>query len=483
MTEHQAQTLYIGGEWRESDSGETFPVTDPSTGEIIGHASNGGVNETEAAIEAAVDAFPAWSATTAYQRSAILAKAHQIMLERREDLAQLMTQEQGKPLKAARNEVAYAADFLSWFAEEAKRIGGVTIPSARADQRFVTMQQPVGVVAAITPWNYPISMITRKLGPALAAGCTSVLKPASLTPLCAAATLRVFEDAGVPAGVINMVTGRSASAIGTVLVESKDVRKLTFTGSTAIGKQLVAQAAGTLKRVSVELGGHAPFIVFPDADPVRAAKGAALVKFLNMGQACISPNRIYVHRSIYDAFLDTLTDRVSALKIGRGDQEGVAIGPLIDDRATEKMESQVADATAKGARVLLGGERVSVEGLAGTNFYAPTVLADVTPDMEISVDETFGPIAAVTPFDDEDEVIRLANDTEYGLAAYVYTNDLSTAIRVTEKLRFGIIGVNDINPTSAAAPFGGVKSSGLGREGGFEGINEYLDTKLVGIAV
>jgi succinate-semialdehyde dehydrogenase/glutarate-semialdehyde dehydrogenase len=483
MTQEQAQTLYIDGKWRAADNGESFPVTDPSSNDIIGYASNGGVRETEAAIASAASAFPEWAAKTAYERAEVLSTAHRIMLQRSEDLARLMTQEQGKPLRAARNEVGYAADFLSWFAEEAKRIGGVTIPSARADQRFITMRQPVGVVAAITPWNYPISMITRKLAPALAAGCTAVLKPASQTPLCAVAMLKVFEDAGVPPGVLNLITGRNAAAIGTTLTESKDVRKVTFTGSTSIGKQLVAQAAGTLKRVSVELGGHAPFIVFPDADPVRAAKGAALVKFLNTGQACISPNRIYVHRSLYDAFLATLTQRVAALKIGKGDHDGVTIGPLIDDRASEKMESQVNDARTKGARVLLGGERVTVDGLSGTSFYAPTVLADVTPEMSISTEETFGPIAAVTAFDDEDEVIRLANDTEYGLAAYVYTNDLSTAIRVTEKLRFGIVGVNDINPTSAAAPFGGVKASGLGREGGFEGIDEYLDVKLVGIAI
>lgn len=483
MAEEAAQTLYIDGKWRAADDGSEFPVHDPSTGEVIGYASDAGRAETDEAITAAAVALEEWSGKTAYQRAAVLSKAHAIMLERREELAQLMTLEQGKPLKASRNEVTYAADFLSWFAEEAKRISGVTIPSARADQRFLTMRQPVGVIAAITPWNYPISMITRKLAPALAAGCTAVLKPAALTPLCAVAVLNIFEDAGVPPGVINMVTSKRASVVGDAFLESKDVRKLTFTGSTAIGKMLTARAGETLKRVSVELGGHAPFIVFPDADPVRAAKGAALVKFLNAGQACISPNRIYVHRSLYDAFLATLQERVAALRIGKGDQDGITVGPLIDDKAVARMVSQVEDARSKGARVIIGGERVTVDGLAGTTFYAPTVLADVTRDMAISHEETFGPIAAVTPFDDEDEVIRLANDTEYGLAAYVYTNDLSTALRVTEKLRFGMVGVNDINPTSAAAPFGGVKSSGLGREGGYEGIDEYLDTKLVGIAI
>jgi succinate-semialdehyde dehydrogenase/glutarate-semialdehyde dehydrogenase len=413
----------------------------------------------------------------------VLAKADSIMRERQKELAALMTREQGKPLKASFNEVGYAADFLAWFAEEAKRIGGVTIPSARADQRFLTMRQPVGVVAAITPWNYPISMLTRKLGPALAAGCASVLKPAEQTPLCAVATLEVLIDAGVPPGVVNLVTTSRPAAFGDAVLDSPIVRKLTFTGSTAVGKRLAGRAGATLKRVSVELGGHAPFLVFGDADPVHAAKGAALVKFLNTGQACISPNRIYVHRSVYDAFVDAFDQRVRKLTVGKGDRDGVSVGPLIDERAVAKMRAQVEDARENGARVVAGGTRLTVDGLGGTTFFAPTLLADVTGDMLISHEETFGPIAAVTPFDEEDEVVARANDTEYGLSAYVYTNDLSTALRVTEKLRFGIVGVNDINPTSAAAPFGGVKASGLGREGGYEGIDEYLDTKLVGISV
>ncbi|WP_369258164.1 NAD-dependent succinate-semialdehyde dehydrogenase [Geodermatophilus amargosae] len=483
MTQEPGRTIHVDGEWRAAAGGATFPVVDPATGEVIGQASDGDRTDTAAAIAAAERALPAWSTATAYQRAAVLARADTLMRERRRELAALMTREQGKPLKASMNEVAYAADFLAWFAEEAKRVGGVTIPSARADQRFVTMRQPVGVVAAITPWNYPISMLTRKLAPAIAAGCTSVLKPADQTPLCAAATVQVLVDAGLPAGVVNMVTTTRPAEVGDTLLDSAVVRKLTFTGSTAVGKVLVARAAATLKRVSVELGGHAPFIVFPDADPVRAAKGAALVKFLNTGQACISPNRIYVHRSLYDTFVATLEQRMSALRVGRGDHEGISIGPLIDERAVVKMEAQVEDARTRGARVVAGGERVQVEGLGGTTFFSPTLLADVTPDMLVSREETFGPIAAVTPFDDEDEVVARANDTEYGLAAYVYTNDLSTAIRVTEKLRFGMVGVNDINPTSAAAPFGGVKASGLGREGGYEGIDEYLDTKLVGISI
>ncbi|SNR91772.1 succinate-semialdehyde dehydrogenase / glutarate-semialdehyde dehydrogenase [Geodermatophilus saharensis] len=482
MTQEPAHTIHVDGEWRAAEGGATFPVTDPATGEVIGRASDGDRADTAAAIAAAERALPAWSGATAYERAAVLARADALMRERRRDLAALMTREQGKPLKAAMNEVAYAADFLAWFAEEAKRVGGVTIPSARADQRFVTMRQAVGVVAAITPWNYPISMLTRKLAPAVAAGCTSVLKPAEQTPLCAVATVQLLVDAGLPAGVVNLVTTSRPAEVGDELLDSPVVRKLTFTGSTAVGKVLVARAGATLKRVSVELGGHAPFIVFGDADPVRAAKGAALVKFLNTGQACISPNRIYVHRSLYDTFVATLEQRIAALRVGRGDQEGISIGPLIDERAVAKMAAQVDDARTRGARVVAGGERLQVEGLGGTTFFSPTLLADVTPDMLVSREETFGPIAAVTPFDDEDEVVARANDTEYGLAAYVYTNDLSTAIRVTEKLRFGMVGVNDINPTSAAAPFGGVKASGLGREGGYEGIDEYLDTKLVGIA-
>lgn len=483
MTANTASTILIDGEWRQALSRSAFPVTNPATAAVIGWASDGGADDTAAAIAAADAASDAWAGTTAHQRSGILARANLIMRGRQKELAGLMTSEQGKPLKASMNEVGYAADFLAWFAEEAKRIGGVTIPSARADQRFMTMRQPVGVVAAITPWNYPISMLTRKLAPALAAGCTSVLKPAALTPLCAVATLEVLLEAGVPAGVLNMVTTSRAAAVGDTLVESPVVRKLTFTGSTAVGRKLAAKATEGLKRVSVELGGHAPFIVFPDADPIRAAKGAALVKFLNTGQACISPNRIYVHRSHYDTFITTLTERVEALKVGAGETAGVSIGPLIDERAVTKMESQVLDAVEKGARVTAGGKRLEVEGLEGKTFFAPTVLADVTPEMQIYYEETFGPIAAVMPYDEEDEVIAKANDSEYGLAAYIYTNDLSTAIRVTEKLRYGMVGVNDINPTSASAPFGGVKASGLGREGGYEGIDEYLDTKLVGIAV
>jgi succinate-semialdehyde dehydrogenase / glutarate-semialdehyde dehydrogenase len=405
------------------------------------------------------------------------------MLERADELARVMTMEQGKPLRTARIEVQYAADFLIWFAEEAKRVYGSTIPSARAGQRFMVLHQPVGVVGAVTPWNYPISMLTRKLGPALAAGCTAVLKPAKQTPLCAVEVFRIFHEVGVPAGVANLVTAGRAAVVGDEFLANPAVRKLTFTGSTEIGRQLAQGAAAQIKRVSLELGGHAPFIVFGDADPAHAARGASLVKFLNTGQACISPNRIFVHRSIAAQFLATLADRVGKLKAGNGLQDGVTIGPLIDDGALAKMDEHVTDAVAKGATLVCGGQRLTGESYDAGTFFAPTILSEVTPEMVIYRDETFGPIAPVVIFDDEDEVIKMANDTIYGLAAYLYTKDLSRALRVSEALRFAIIGINDINPTSAAAPFGGMKQSGLGREGGQEGITEYLETKLIGISI
>lgn len=475
--------MFINGEWLKAKSGKTFDSLNPATGEVVGSVPDGGAEDATAAIDAAAKAFPAWAAKTAYERSAILYKAWSLMTERKAELARLMTTEQGKPLRAATNETQYAADFLLWYAEEAKRVYGETIPAPRGDQRFIILKAPVGVVAAVTPWNYPISMLTRKLAPALAAGCTVVLKPAEATPLCAIAVYKILEEAGVPPGVVNLVTAADPKPVGDVFTTDPRVRKITFTGSTAVGKMLAGKAGENMKRISLELGGHAPFIVWEDADPTHAAKGASLVKFLNTGQACISPNRMFVHKSGADAFVAELTGRVERLRAGNGLEDGVGIGPLVNEAAVAKVERQVEDAKAKGARVMCGGHRLMDNGLDRGHFYAATVLADVTPDMLIYREETFGPVAAVVPFEDGDDVLAMANDTHYGLAAYVYTNNVAKALRTVEGLDFAIIGVNDINPTAAAAPFGGMKSSGLGREGGHEGIDEYLETKTAGFSI
>ncbi len=473
--------MYINGQWLSREL--TFPVFNPANGEQIGEVADGSRDDARDAIDAAAAALPAWSATTAYERSEKLYAAHRLMMERRPALAELMTREQGKPLKASLNEVKYAADFLLWFAEEAKRIYGETIPSARSDQRFLVQKQAIGVVAAVTPWNYPISMLTRKLAPALAAGCTVVLKPAEATPLCAMAVYEILDEVGFPAGVVNLVTAADPRPIGEEFCSNPVVRKLTFTGSTAVGKKLAQDAAPQLKRVSMELGGHAPFIVYDDADPVHAAKGVSLVKFLNTGQACISPNRIFVQRSILDTFLETLQGRIEKMRAGDGMDPANSIGPLVNEQSIDKVDRQVQDALAKGATLHAGGQRLLEGGLDKGHFYAPTMRSGVNSDMQIYREETFGPVAAVVPFDDEDDVIAMANDTNYGLAAYVYTQNLSRAVRTFEALHFGIIGINDINPTSAAAPFGGMKESGLGREGAREGIEEYLETKLGGFSV
>ena len=473
--------MYINGEWIQS--ARKFSVFNPANGQQIGEVVDGQRSDAVAAIDAAAQALPGWSAQTAYERSARLYRAHQLMMERRPALAEIMTREQGKPLKAAMNEVKYAADFLLWFAEEAKRIYGETIPSARSDQRFLVQKYPVGVVAAVTPWNYPISMLTRKIAPALAAGCTVVLKPAEATPLCAVAVFEVLHEAGIPPGVVNLITAADPAPIGEEFCTNPRVKKLTFTGSTAVGKKLAQAAAAQLKRVSLELGGHAPFIVFDDADPVHAAKGVSLVKFLNAGQACISPNRIFVQRSILAPFLETLQARIAKMRAGDGMDPGNAIGPLVNQVAVDKVDRQVRDAVDKGATLHIGGSRLLHDGLDSGFFYAPTLLSNVTADMLIYREETFGPVAPVIAFDDEDDVLAMANDTRYGLAAYVYTQNLSRAMRSFEGLQFGIIGINDINPTSAAAPFGGMKESGLGREGAREGIEEYLETKLGGFSI
>ena len=475
--------MYINGQWCESADKTRFPVTNPATGDVLGDVPNGAKEDAIKAIDAAAEAFKSWSKTTAYQRSALLYRAHTLMIEKKEHLAVTMTSEQGKPLKAARNEVQYGADFLLWYAEEAKRIYGETLPAPRADQRFIVQQHPVGVVGAVTPWNYPISMITRKIAPALAAGCTIVLKPAEATPLCAIEMFKIFEEAGMPPGVVNLVTAEDPKPIGAEFVSNPKIAKLTFTGSTNVGKMLAQGAAANMKRVSMELGGHAPFIVFDDADPEHAAKGVSLVKFLNTGQACISPNRIFVHKSIVEPFIETLQNRVQRMRGGNGMEDGISIGPLVGPGAVDKVERQVKDALAKGARLVCGGHRLMDDGLDRGHFYSPTVLADVTEDMLIYREETFGPVAPILTFETEEEVLEKANDTNYGLAAYVYTPNIGRAFRMYEGLKFGIIGINDINPTAAAAPFGGMKESGLGREGGREGISEYLETKLGGFSI
>ena len=475
--------MFINGEWVDAISGKTFDVVNPATGAHLGTVPDGAADDAEAAIGAASAAFPMWSSTTPYERADILMTAWRLMGERADEFAALMTAEQGKPLRASRAEINYGADFIRWFAEEARRLTGEWIPSSRPNQRFLSVQAPVGVVAAITPWNYPMSMLTRKMAPALAAGCTVVLKPSEATPLNARAIFEMFADAGVPDGVINLVTSSEPAPIGELFTSDPRVSKLTFTGSTAVGRLLAGAAGTALKRVSVELGGHAPFIVMPDADPVHAAKGAAALKYLNAGQACISPNRLYVPSDLIGPFTETMATRVGRIETGDGSAEGIGCGPLVNEAAVAKVEAQVDDAVEKGAEALVGGHRLVDGDFANGHFYAPTVLAGVTADMAIYREETFGPVAPIIAYDDPESVVDMANDTSYGLAAYVYTNDLSTALKTVEALRFGIIGVNDVNPTSASVPFGGMGDSGLGREGAREGLLEFLETKTAGIAL
>jgi succinate-semialdehyde dehydrogenase/glutarate-semialdehyde dehydrogenase len=468
------QQCYIDGAWADADGGATIDVTNPATGETLGTVPRMGADETRRAIEAANAAWPAWRALTAKARAVILRKFFDLMMANQEDLAQLMTAEQGKPLAESRGEIAYAASFIEWFAEEGKRAYGDVIPPTFSDRRIVVIKQPVGVVASITPWNFPAAMITRKVGPALAAGCTVVAKPATATPYSALALAELAERAGIPKGVMNIITG-SASAIGGELTANPIVRKLTFTGSTEIGKMLMKQCADTVKKVSMELGGHAPFIVFDDAEIDAAVAGAMASKFRNMGQTCVCANRFLVQDSVYDEFAEKFAAAAQALKIGNGADDGVQQGPLIDMAAVEKVEEHIGDALAKGARTLTGGER---HELGGT-FFQPTVLADVDTQMKIATEETFGPVAPLFRFSTEEQAIALANDTQYGLCAYFYSRDVGRIWRVAEALEYGIVGINEGIISTEVAPFGGVKESGVGREGAHYGLDEYLEVKYL----
>jgi succinate-semialdehyde dehydrogenase / glutarate-semialdehyde dehydrogenase len=465
---------YIDGSWVAADGGESLPVHNPATGAKLGVIPNMGTSETRRAIAAAATAMPAWAARTAKDRAVILRRWFDLMMANQEDLATLMTAEQGKPLAESKGEIAYAASFIEWFAEEGKRLYGDIIPGHQADKRIMVLRQPVGVVAAITPWNFPAAMITRKAGPALAAGCTMVVKPATQTPYSALALAELAERAGIPKGVFNVVTG-SATAIGGEMTSNPTVRKLTFTGSTEIGKKLMVQCASTVKKLSLELGGNAPFIVFDDADLDAAVQGAIASKYRNTGQTCVCANRLLVQAGVYDEFSAKLAAAVGKLRVGDGLAGPTEQGPLIDAKAVSKVEEHIADAVKKGAKVALGGKR---HALGGT-FFEPTILTGVTPQMMVAREETFGPLAPLFKFDTEAEAIAMANDTEFGLAAYVYTRDLARSWRVSEAIEYGIVGLNTGIISTEVAPFGGMKESGTGREGSKYGIMDYTELKYV----
>ncbi len=466
---------YVDGAWAAADSGRRFDVTNPANGAVIESVPDMGEAETRRAVAAANAAWPAWRAKTAKERAVILRQWFEQIMANQEDLAWLMTLEQGKPLAEARGEVAYGASFVEWFAEEAKRVYGDTIPAPFSDRRYVVIKQSIGVVAAVTPWNFPIAMITRKCAPALAAGCPVVVKPAALTPLCALALAELAERAGVPKGVFNVITSASGATIGRELTRNPLVRKLSFTGSTEVGKVLIRECADTVKKVSMELGGNAPFIVFDDADLDAAVAGAMASKYRNTGQTCVCVNRFLVQDGVYDAFCEKLEAEVAKLKVGDGRVEGNNQGPLINEAAVEKVEQHIDDALTKGARLVCGGKR---HGLGGT-FFEPTVLADVTPGMAVAREETFGPVAPLFRFQDEAEAIVMANDTEFGLAAYFYSRDIGRIWRVGEALEYGMVGINEGIISTEVAPFGGVKESGLGREGSKYGIDEFVEIKYM----
>ena len=476
------EQLLIGGEWVGAETDGRFDVTNPASGEVVGSVPNAGADDVRAAIDAAAAALEGWRSRPAIERARILRRSADLIRERKDEIAAVMTAEQGKPLAEAVGEVEYSASFLEWFGGEAERVYGQVVPAQNAANRVLVLRQPVGVVAAITPWNFPAAMMTRKLGPAMAAGCTSVVKPASATPLTAALVLRAIEDAGAPGGVVNLVTSRDSGMVAETIFSDARVRKISFTGSTEVGKELIRLSAGQVKRLSLELGGHAPYLIFDDADLDEAVDGLIASKFRNAGQTCVCANRTFVQSSVYDEVVRRLGEKVARMAVGPGDRPGVTIGPLIDERGVDKADEHVRDAVAHGAKLVTGGERLTGGELSRGSFYAPTVLEGITPEMLISREETFGPVAGVARFETEEEAIELANDTIYGLCAYFHTRDYARLLRVAERLEYGIVGANAGIISAANVPFGGVKESGYGREGGSVGIDEYLDVKYVLVA-
>lgn len=476
----QQHNMFINGEWVGAESGETYAVTNPANQEVISTVPRGDDRDARKAIQAAADTFKTWAATPANERAEIMMRIYQLMLDKKEELAQMITLEMGKSIRESRGEVQIAADYIAWNAEEAKRIYGETIPASSKDKRLLAIRQPVGPVAAITPWNFPLSMVTRKIAPALAAGCSVVLKPAGQTPGSAVQFFQIAEEAGLPPGVANLVMG-SAREIGDEFLSNRLIRKITFTGSTEVGKQLLKGAADQVKRVSMELGGHAPFIVFEDADLEKAVEGAIASKYRNAGQTCICLNRIYVQESVAKQFTEIYKQKVAAMKIGNGLHEDTEIGPMVDRKGLEKAKQHIEDAVTKGAVLECGGEVLTEGELGKGNFLSPAILTNVNEEMAIAHEETFGPVAPIFTFQTEEEVLDKANNTPYGLASYFYTNDLGRVICMYEGLEYGIVGVNDPVPTTVQAPFGGVKESGMGREGGPNGLDDFLETKFVSI--